>query len=346
MADGFSPDLLRGTPQMAYRALERFSWLTEQQRERNKRLTGDPLAFAPSGTTPLELRALVEEFNSRQISPLSEAEEQAFIEKEFRARGMNENRDSFKALIQVAHKFVASLSRPDLLRFGNLAGLRTAGDIGPSESIMFRAEPLPRAERFSLAGYQDEVGGPLVLGARLLWWCAAAEIPAEFGYSDWHSHLLKFHPFWISYVGVRGKSIDSPALCRLEEHPVQLMRSSAARLLITIETQSSATLNAAIKSDAPSVARPDGFDQAGNLWRGGVNLTLALAPLHLKILEVLFAAPSYTMDVVEFCKAVWGEKYQSHVRSCSSDFSKLKSACENFGIEVKRKNKRVVMVLS
>lgn len=99
----------------------------------------------------------------------------------------------FRKLTSMAHRFYTELAEAggeDLL--GERAELeRLTPVMQPSKLVRFKAEYPPDPPTLWTTEYERWVGGPHVVGARLVWWCAAAESPTEFGYPrDFFNRLL------------------------------------------------------------------------------------------------------------------------------------------------------------
>ena len=66
----------------------------------------------------------------------------------------------------------------------------------PTTNVCFGPVPLPDPLPLSYLAWERAAGSPHVLGARLLWWGAAAECPAEFGYECDFRSRFQFLPIW------------------------------------------------------------------------------------------------------------------------------------------------------
>ncbi|WP_428305502.1 hypothetical protein [Lacipirellula sp.] len=302
MSQGFSSDLTKGTPRTACNALRRFEWTDEYQQMANAEASSFSCVFSLADIDPIEIRRLIEDYNRLQYQPLNEAEEDAFVAREMCVRGADQNADRFSLLTGLAYQFVTHLKEAgELQRLGRLADLPPSGEIEHQTNLPFLTPAVPPAESFRLVAYQNQLGHPLVLGARLLWWCAAAHNQGGgFEHSAINVVGLRQHPIWITYVGSRF-AFDSPPFCRLEGYPLRVMKDAAGFLLDHAETKPTQV------AEVPKNAGPqqDGFDDSGVFWRNGRTVNGDLSKQSLDVLTILFSSNSLTMRRDEFCKKLF-----------------------------------------
>jgi hypothetical protein len=104
--------------------------------------------------------------------------------------------DFRRQLTRPSYRFFIELSEAGGQHIlGERAGLQLLSPSEqPSELVRFRLLYPPDPPPLSELEYERKVGGPHVLGARLIWWCAAFESPEEFGFSG--DFKLWTEPIW------------------------------------------------------------------------------------------------------------------------------------------------------
>lgn len=154
---------------------------------------------------------------------LSELEEQYEWSRWLRTQSMLKHLDEFRQLLDVAYDFVVALTDAGGQRLlAERAGLSLLSrPAWPSDWVQFKGVDLPEPPPLAVAEYARCVGGPHVLGARLLWWCAAAKNPKDFDFVGSFTHLLRTQPFWVTTHGFFGRST------RANPYPLSLMREAA-----------------------------------------------------------------------------------------------------------------------
>lgn len=137
------------------------------------------------------------------------------------ARAAFANNAEFTVLFQAAKHCwdaIHDAGRQHLL--GQRADLEVASDgARPSSDVLF--QPLlyfPADPPDSFNYYCKCLGGPHRAGAIILWWCAAAMSPQEFGYPQGFSNELIRQPIWF---GIRRD------VCIALQSPIELMVESA-----------------------------------------------------------------------------------------------------------------------
>jgi hypothetical protein len=186
--------------------------------------------------------------NDRYGRSLSEIEEQYERSCWVRARLMMRNLDAFDALVDVAHSFVEDLTREGGQRLlgvrANLAHLKRSAQ--PSDWVQFGPAYPPSQPPLGVSDYERLVGGPHILGARLIWWCAGAKKPKNFGFSCRFPQLLAAQPIWVTTCG-QGVSAS--------QYPLQLMQETATDIVRLLTSDSSLE---ASKTDDEPIAQGDG----------------------------------------------------------------------------------------
>jgi hypothetical protein len=130
----------------------------------------------------------------------------------------------FRKLTKASYKLFIGLPEAgaqDLL--GERAGLEYLKPVNqPSRLVRFRPEYPPEPPSLWTTDCEREIGGPHVLRARLLCWCAAAESPTEFGFpGDFFIRLLT-QPVW---AVVQGDTV------RADANVLSAIRGTASEIL-------------------------------------------------------------------------------------------------------------------
>lgn len=111
-------------------------------------------------------------------------------------------------LMEACHQFFVALTDAGaqelLAQRANLKEIPAAR--WPSQLVHYPQAPLPSCVTYGECEYC--VGGPHVLGARLLWWCAAAKDPKAFDYSLDFRLRLWMLPIWTKLE--EGKGLANP----------------------------------------------------------------------------------------------------------------------------------------
>ena len=156
---------------------------------------------------------------------LTEQEDEYHWSRWFRSQAMIPNLDRFKLLTELSFSFIDELTR---VRKQSILGTRAA--LGkatihqrPSRNIEFKPESIPDDPPLDISQYEKLLGGPHVLGARLLWWCAAAKSPKQFGYSPGFSQELWSQPFWF-LDQKEGRNFG----LRADQRPIILLQEAVA----------------------------------------------------------------------------------------------------------------------
>lgn len=99
----------------------------------------------------------------------------------------------------------------------------------PSASVCYGPVKLPSRLSLSYTDYEEDAGGPHVLGARVLWWLAASMAPKAFGYSDALPLKLMTIPIWTTVSPARlSRCLDSLAEVGMANpQPVEAARDAA-----------------------------------------------------------------------------------------------------------------------
>jgi hypothetical protein len=163
--------------------------------------------------------------------------------------------DRFKRLLDAAFAFVVELTEAGGQRIlGERAGLPLLKKSArPSEWIQFGPVLPPNPPPLQVSEYEEGAGGPHVLGARLLWWCAAAKHSKEFGFSRSFSQSLWTQPIWITSQGW---------VAEVNGYPISLIKETASETVNLLVTGSVAdSLSDPEQSDAELADGPHPINQ-------------------------------------------------------------------------------------
>lgn len=146
-----------------------------------------------------------------------------------------------------------------LVRLASQAGLEHVGSqASPSDWIEWKVEELSPTPPLSLAQFTKAVGGSHLVGCRLLWWCAAAKSPTEFGYSSWDRNGVMFGiPLW---TRVKGNEVVS------DRSLINLMVAEATRLADPGELDDWKKANLANATGSPENWPEEYFQEEGGTW--------------------------------------------------------------------------------
>lgn len=212
-----------------------------------------------------------------------------------RREAMSRNWNSFEQLIQNANEFVLNLTDSHYLTaLGELAHLTPQSESArPSDSILFSPIPIPDAPPLAFDDYLDLCEGPHVFGARILWWCAAAQTPERFGYSPQFTNQLASQPFW--FTERSSTSIVA------NHRPLDLLRHAVERFLATPQP---------IQKEISVIEQePDGLLPGNEFRFRGVTAKFTATPLHA--LEVLWEQRTHKIERRSFEKKIWKDDIPS-----------------------------------
>lgn len=213
----------------------------------------------------------------RKGVPFTEADERRVVVQWRKYHAMTEHRSFFLQLCGRCYDYVVRLSDAGALdSLATLAGLvATPRNLGPSPRINY--QPLWPTRSSADSFYPDAPGGNLMLGARLIWWCAAAHDSIrtsvangsstesssvaddgkyfadgeEFDYGPGFFRQLACQPFWMR--------IHEDDACSFNQDALELIAQSATKVF-DVAAQDSA--------EAPS-PMPNGRGRGRRVWRDG-----------------------------------------------------------------------------
>jgi hypothetical protein len=216
--------------------------------------------FSPSGTNdPDEIGRVCRDARdeaARNCLDFTEADEDWALSRWRKYSALTERRDQFLDLCRLCYEFVIHLSHSGHLdKLADLAKIPEAPrNLGPSTQIAY--QPLLPTSSSRYAYYPDAPGGNLVLGARLLWWCAAAldsirstafqyesARPSvgdahladgeEFGYSPGFFRHIFSQPFWMR--------VYEEGACSFHDEALDLIQTAAVRVFDAAAKETSPT---------------------------------------------------------------------------------------------------------
>lgn len=232
-----------------------------------------------------------------------------------RREAMTRNWSPFEQLIQNANEYVLTLADSHYLTaLGELAHLTPQSESArPSNSIPFGPIPFPNAPPLAFDDYLDLCEGPHVFGARILWWCAAAQTPEEFGYSPQFTNQLASQPFW--FTERASTSIVA------NQRPLDLLRHAVERILATPQQIQ--------KESSVSEQEPDG-PLPGNEFRFR-GITAKLTPKPFEALLILWRQRTHKMERRSFENEIWRDEIPSD-STVSSLVSRLNTQLDKGGL--------------
>ena len=201
---------------------------------------------------------------------LSEIEESYEYSRWLRTQAMLPNLDRFIELCKSAYSLVSEITKCGLQsHLAIRAVLQPATDMDrPSQSIHFKPSFLPSNPPLDISDYEEMEGGPHVFGARLLWRCAGAMNPIEFGLPTKFSNRLWTQPFWFSET--------DHLTCRVNRRPFDLIRDTVNFMTRIKSRERSPQINGL--KDGPAV---------GGIfnWKGK---QIELQPVHFHLMDFLW----------------------------------------------------------
>lgn len=161
---------------------------------------------------------------------LSEVEEQYERSRWLRCRALMRHLNEFRSLTATAHALVLELSKANgqeiLAERAGLSPLKRTKQ--PPDMVKYRPVYPPRKPAIQTIVYERQTGGPHVLGARLLWWLAAAEASENFGYTADFYHTLWTQPIWSVHASNTVKANEA-VLGR-----ITMTSNEVCRLILTV----------------------------------------------------------------------------------------------------------------
>ena len=218
---------------------------------------------------------------------LSQFEETEERSRWLRSQAMRLHGLRFKDLCGLCCDFVRELTRVSgQSRLGTRAGLQIAtAHERPSSWIGFKPLNPPEPPPLNLNEYETNVGGPHVFGARVLWWCAAAKSPEEFGFAGMFDWKIWKQPFW--FIEVAGGSLQ------VNRRPLTLLQEAA---IYCLENRG----NAEVGEEPPN----DGPGPAGRFyWKGR---QIAFQARQRDLIKFLWSTPGKMREFEDAAEDVWG----------------------------------------
>lgn len=235
------------------------------------------------------------ELQSEQYGrPLSELEEANERSRYVRTRLCHRKLLILRSVSDFANMFVRNLAEAGVLEYlGHRAALPALKRAAwPSDWISFGPVCPPMPSPLSIHDFERAVGGPHVLGAKLVWWCAAAKTPRSFGFDAGLSLEVWSLPIWAVDCGLQAK---------LSVYPLDLMQECAADLL-RIASLGPAANTPVI--DEPADGQADGPGEGCIFRWQGKNCTLS--DTLSNFVRYLWKQPERLAPVVFANRDVWG----------------------------------------
>jgi hypothetical protein len=213
------------------------------------------------------LLGLIDQYYGRELSELEEEYERA---KWLRAQSVLRHLNEFGQLLSAAHAFFIELTNAGgQITLGERAQLQPASESErPSSLVQFQPANPPDPPPLDPVEYERQMGGPHVLGARLLWWCAAAKSPEPFGFTPGFSHKLWTQPIW---------TLNQDRNVRANPRVVPLLQHAASHVCDVLQREAMEDLQTATTPQTP----PNGPEPPNRFWWNGRHVTLSRRPRDL-----------------------------------------------------------------
>jgi hypothetical protein len=182
--------------------------------------------------------SLKADLETRDQRTFYDQEVETAFRRQLRTTALRNNFERFRELSRRCFRFVAALThegRQSLL--GVRAGLMPAEPAArASLHVEFKPLSIPVIEDLPGSSYETLLGTPTEVGARLLWWCAAATDPQSFGYRADHVSKLWDLPIWFdiqknSHLPSKFTTVfeSIPSLYQVHAtlRPIRLLQESA-----------------------------------------------------------------------------------------------------------------------
>lgn len=241
---------------------------------------------------------------------LTELEETYERSRWFRSQAMIPNQEGFNQLTERCFRLVSELSKEGgQTLLGTRADLQAASaHQRPSNWVEFKPQYPPDSPPLNGSEYEALLGGPHIFGARLLWWCAAANSPQEFGYSPGFAHRIWTQPFW--FLESAGGKIQ------VNPRPLHRLREAA---IYCVENAKFLDAQESIEQTPPNGPGP----ACTFNWDGK---QIELQPIQAHLMEFLWKTPKTPVPVEELVDKVWRGKplqddtYSGHASKLSKRF--------------------------
>ena len=268
--------------------------------------------FAPLSVTDKveeEYAVYLRDLRTRNHRKKLPPEESQYVRSRWlRSQAMMRNFDEFNRLIDSCDRFVEELTKIGKQSIlGTRAALKKATTHErPSPKIEFQPEFTPHHPPLSNFEYETLVGGPHVLGARLLWWCAAATNPQKYGYSAGFSHQLWTEPLWFTE--------------KVENNWLKLTANQRTLTLLQQAVEFCFQYKDCSESEVPP---EDGPGVAGDFYWKGIHVELTRQ--EFKLIKALWKQQNKYRDIQYIIDEAWEEApntTKATVQSCASKLSK------------------------
>lgn len=264
-------------------------------------------------------RYLIGLSNHRCGVRLSDADEEYERSRWLRGQFSHRNHNNFVRLVESCDQFFWELTRAGRQQIlGSRANLPLLeGAARPHPDVAFGPIAPLQTPPLATDAYEMQVGGPHVLGARLLWWCAAAAAPSKFGYAFGFSRQLLLQPFWC---------IETP---RVQPSPRPLTLLAEAAKFV-----SCCPLDSKSAERCESQLQQDGPRNGGMFYRRGIKVEVTPTPL--RMLTCLWSNLPDPVCIEELAEATWGHDNDVEDGNISGTICKLNRVIEPHGMRVSR----------
>ena len=238
---------------------------------------------------------------ARNGLPFTDADEDWAVDQWRKYSALTERREHFIELCLRCYVFTVRLAK--MGRLNVLAGLAGVDEapmlLGPSALINYLPLQPTRSSKHAL--YPDAPGGNLVLGARLIWWCAASldsirssVIPnapdlaavvdrhfsdgEEFGYGQGFFRHMFTQPFWMR--------VDEDGACSFRTEVVELI-TTAAMNVVDAAAKNIGESSGRNNSEDSSESLEEGLRDDMRFFQKGLE-PLPLSPRHYKLMSLVW----------------------------------------------------------
>ena len=283
-------------------------------------LNWDLPRFSVTEDYEFEFCSYAKDLERRDSCSLSEAENAYEWSRWIRSQAMFRHLEQFRYLMELCSDFVNALTKTGKQSIlGTRAGLPQASlHERASPRIEFKPVAVPDLPPLSCSEYETVVGGAHVLGARILWWCAAALEPKRFGYTPGFSRTVWTQPFWFVdnfESGMRELQVN--------RRPIELLQQAAMYVLRNMDSFE------CVETEHPTP--PNGVEPGGVFYWDGKKVQLQ--PLQARLVSELLKVQKRRLPLSLATENVWNGR-QLLDDSYHSTCSKLNTLLLAKGIQI------------
>ncbi|KKK95630.1 hypothetical protein LCGC14_2670860 [marine sediment metagenome] len=270
--------------------------------------------------------------NHPAYGQLSDADELYERSRWLRSRLILQHVDKLRELADLAFRFFFELTQAGgqylLGERAGLSPLRSSQQ--PHSEVRFAPKYPPDPPPLDIGTYEQVVGGPHVLGARLIWWLAAANAPTDFGYRKDFSPTIWFQPIWVAEDGWNTRS---------NPHPLTLMKQAASKVCRLLDKAPDSVATAPKKCETPE----NGPQEPNVFWWNGQSVTLQKTPWLL--LKCVWDRPRHVVagesvahvEELTALDEVWGGAHKKE-STLSGTVKRVNEQLGNFPLTLRRKS--------